>query len=200
MCSSPPPGLRLDSPRRTAGSLLLDSGHGSGTASRVASKAAGEFENSADDRILTWGGMHHLHAALTAAALGRTDDAAPHLAEAERAAARVVTDLWLQELTPTNVDLWHVGIALENGEPEKAPALARRVDRSKIRGVRRRASLHIDTGLGRSPRRCLSSRSSARRCCRPLCVRWRGDGVGVRRPAFDSRYRRSVSAPWHGAR
>lgn len=115
---------------------------------RVASEAAGEFENFADDRILTWGGMLHLHAALTAAALGRADDAAPHLAEAERAAARVVTDPWLQELTPTNVGIWRVGIALENGEPEKAPALARRVDRSKIRGVHRRATVRRPQATG----------------------------------------------------
>jgi len=115
---------------------------------RVAAEAATEFENASDDRTLTWRGMLHLHAALSAAAIGRHGDAGPHLAEAEATAMRVVTDPWLQELTPTNVDIWRVGIALENGEPDRAPECARRVNRLKIRGVHRRASLHIDTGRG----------------------------------------------------
>jgi hypothetical protein len=92
--------------------------------------------------------MLHLHAALSAAALGRADEAGPHLAEAEATAVRVTSDPWLQELTTTNVGIWRVAIALENGEPDRAPQYARRVDTSQIRGVDRRAHLYIDTGRG----------------------------------------------------
>lgn len=115
---------------------------------RVARETVPMFERCCDDRALTWLGMLHLQAALSAAALGRTGDVAPHLAEAEATATRVMTDPWCQELTPANVGIWRVGIALENGEPDRAPEYARRVDRSKIRGAHRRAALHIDTGRG----------------------------------------------------
>jgi len=115
---------------------------------RLANEAAAALDGVDDDRALTWRGLAHLHAALSAAALGRTDDAAPHLAEAEATAARVTTDPWLQELTTANVGVWRVGIALENGEPGRAPEYARLVNISMLRGVHRRASLHIDTGRG----------------------------------------------------
>lgn len=115
---------------------------------RLATEAADTLEHAQDDRTLTWYGMLHLHAALSAAALGRAPDVAPHLAEAGTAAARVTSDPWLQELTPTNVGIWRVAIALENGEPDRAPDYARQVDKSRIRGAQRRAALHIDTGRG----------------------------------------------------
>jgi hypothetical protein len=115
---------------------------------RVATEAADALGDIGDDNTLTWYGMLHLHAAFTAATLGRSGDVAPHLAEAEAASARVTTDEWLQELTPTNVGIWRVAIALENGEPDRAPVYARRVDKSRIRAVSRRAQLHIDTGRG----------------------------------------------------
>src|SRR5262249_37746069 len=86
---------------------------------------------------------------LSAAILGHTNDVAPHRAEADATAARVTSDPWLQELTPTNVGIWRVAIALENGEPDQAPRYAKHIDTSKIRGIHRRATLHIDTGRGR---------------------------------------------------
>lgn len=70
------------------------------------------------------------------------------MAEAAATAERVVDDRWAQELTPANVGIWRVGIALENGEPDHAPQYARLVDQSRIRTVNRRARLHIDTGRG----------------------------------------------------
>lgn len=115
---------------------------------RVTTEAAAALGDDGDDDSLTWYGMLHLHAALSEAALGHSDNVAPHMAEAVAAATRVTTDGWLQELTPTNVGIWRVAIALENGEPDQAPQYARRIDRSKIRGVDRRAHLHIDTGRG----------------------------------------------------
>jgi transcriptional regulator with XRE-family HTH domain len=115
---------------------------------RVATDAAEALGDVGDDDTLTWYGMLHLHAALSEAALGHSDTVAAHMAEAAAAATRVASDRWLQELTPTNVGIWRVAIALENGEPDQAPQYARRIDKSRIRGVDRRAHLHIDTGRG----------------------------------------------------
>lgn len=115
---------------------------------RIANEAAAMLGDSGEDDALTWYGMSHLHAALSEAALGNQDNIAPHLTEAANAANRVTSDPWLQELTPTNVAIWQVAIAVENGEPDQAPRYARRIDRTKIRGVDRRAHLHIDTGRG----------------------------------------------------
>ncbi len=115
---------------------------------RVAREAATQLGDSGSDAVLTWYGMLHLHAALSEAALGTADNVASRLTEAASAAVRVTTDPWLQELTPTNVGIWRVAIALENGEPERAPEYARRIDKSAVRGVHRLATLHIDTGRG----------------------------------------------------
>jgi hypothetical protein len=50
------------------------------------------------------------------------------------------------EFTGANVGTWAVGIALENGHPERAPELARRVDANQLRTAQRRSRLHLDTG------------------------------------------------------
>jgi transcriptional regulator with XRE-family HTH domain len=115
---------------------------------RLASEAAAELDAADDDRTLTWRGLAHLHAALSAAALGQSADVAPHLAEAAATARRVSSDPWCQELTPANVGVWRVAIAVENGEPHRAPEYAQAIDESQLRGIHRRASLHIDTGRG----------------------------------------------------
>lgn len=115
---------------------------------RLAMDTASQLGGRSDDGALTWYGMLHLHMALSAAALGRTGDVAPHVTEAEATASRVIYDEWAQELTPANVGIWRVGIALENGEPERAPEYARLVDPTRIRTVNRRARLHIDAGRG----------------------------------------------------
>lgn len=115
---------------------------------RVAADAAVALGDGGTDDALTWYVMLHLHAALSAAALGRTADVALHFAEAEASTARITSDPWLQEPTPTNVEIWRVAIALENGEPDRAPQYARQIDKAQIRGVHRRASLHVDTGRG----------------------------------------------------
>lgn len=101
-----------------------------------------------DDGALTWYGMLHLHAAMSAASLGHGDDTGQHLAEAEAAAGRVSSDPWRMELTPSNVGVWRVGIALEAGEPDRAPVEARRVDRTGLRTRQRLSRLHMDTGRG----------------------------------------------------
>lgn len=117
----------------------------------VAADAAGRISDltgPAERDGLAWGTMLHLHAALSAASLHRGGDAAGHLAAARDLASRVRRDSWLMEAHPDNVATWEVGIALENGEPERAPTLAGQVDVTKLRTRQRRARLHMDTGRG----------------------------------------------------
>lgn len=109
--------------------------------------AAERLGDDGDDAALTWYGMLHLHAALSAASLD-IGDSDSHLAEAGAAARRAGSDPWRMEFTSTNVDIWRIGVAVENGEPERAPEYARQVDRSRIRTANRRSRMHIDTGRG----------------------------------------------------
>lgn len=113
-----------------------------------ASDAAAALGDSGDDNALSWYGMLHLHAALSAASLGRAGDVATHLTEAATAAGRVSSDPWRMEFTTANVGVWRVGVAVENGEPERAPEYARRVPRHEVRTANRLARLHIDAGRG----------------------------------------------------
>lgn len=112
----------------------------------TAINAAERIGDDGDDG-LTWYGMLHLHAALSAASLG-AGDSGRHLTEAGAAARRAGSDPWRMEFTPENVAIWRIGVAVENGEPERAPEYARQVDRSRIRTANRRARMHIDTGHG----------------------------------------------------
>ncbi|MER7168581.1 helix-turn-helix transcriptional regulator [Micromonospora sp. NPDC000207] len=114
---------------------------------RTVVRAAEQLGDDGDDALLTWYGMLHLHAALSAAALG-TGDPDLHLAEAAEAARRTGSDPWRMEFTEANVGIWRVGVAVENGAPDKAPQYARLVDRSKIQTANRRTRLHIDAGRG----------------------------------------------------
>lgn len=52
------------------------------------------------------------------------------------------------EPLPSNVGIWRVAIALENGEPAQAPTFARKVDRSSVRTRQRLSHLHIHAGRG----------------------------------------------------
>lgn len=115
----------------------------------VAATEADTIGDSTDGDLAGWLGMLRLHAALAAASLGRADDAMAHWTAAGAAMDRTGgSDGWAMETTPTNVAVWRVSIALENGEPDRAPEYARRVDRSALRLAGRRAMLHIDTGRG----------------------------------------------------
>lgn len=116
----------------------------------IAAAAADDLGDTVTGDDASWYGMLRLHAAISAAALNHGADAAAHLVEAQAALPRAAgcPDRWLQEFTATNVAVWRVAIALENGEPERAPEYARRVDRTQLRTVQRRARLHIDTGRG----------------------------------------------------
>lgn len=88
-----------------------------------------------------------LHAALSGASLGKTE-LHNHYAEAVHAAAHTDADPWQVEFSASNVAIWRVSIALEGGEPERAPEYVRRVDRTLVRTAQRRARLHLDAGRG----------------------------------------------------
>jgi transcriptional regulator with XRE-family HTH domain len=109
---------------------------------------AGRSRSGLLNDAVAWMGMLHLHAALTAASLHHADDAEAHLTEAAAHAAQVDGDPWRMEFTAANVDTWRVGVALENGEPERAPELARRVNPRDLHTKQRRARLYLDTGRG----------------------------------------------------
>jgi hypothetical protein len=115
---------------------------------RLAVLGADMFPAPATDEALTWLGMLRLHAALSAASLSMHHEAAAHLEEARAAAYLASSDPWLMEWSVANVDLWAIGVALENGRPELAPELARRIDPASLRTVQRRVRLHVDTGRG----------------------------------------------------
>nr|MDT0657486.1 helix-turn-helix transcriptional regulator [Micromonospora sp. DSM 115978] len=116
----------------------------------VAAAAADDLGDTVTGDDAIWYGMLRLHAAISAASLSRATESAAHVAEAVAALPRAVDgpDRWHQEFTAANIGVWRVAIALENGEPERAPEYARKVDRTQLRTVQRRARLHIDAGRG----------------------------------------------------
>lgn len=101
-----------------------------------------------DDAARMWYGELQLQAALCSASLGRADDAEAHLAEADAAARTVVGNPWHLEFTVDNVAIWRMGVALENGQPERAPEYTRHINPDTIRTPQRRARLHMDRGRG----------------------------------------------------
>ncbi len=99
------------------------------------------------DETRGWLGMLYLNAALALAAVA-PDEAEGHLGAAEVVLRSVQTNVWRMEPTVANARLWGVGIALENGHPESAPDLARRVDANDLLTPQRQARLHLDTARG----------------------------------------------------
>lgn len=115
---------------------------------RLAAEAADQLGDTGDDPALGWYVMLHLHAGLSAATVDYSDTAIAHHHEAAQAAARVGSDPWHMEPQPSNVGVWRMAIALENGEPAQAPVFAKKIDRSGIRTKQRLAHLHIHAGRG----------------------------------------------------
>jgi transcriptional regulator with XRE-family HTH domain len=107
---------------------------GGGTGRRMSSEAT------------TWHTMLCLHAALTSASLHDAGRAQDYLEEAIWMASRVHGDPWRMECTVANAHCWAVGIALENGEPDRIPALVRQVDPNSLRTPHRRSRLFLDAG------------------------------------------------------
>lgn len=94
-----------------------------------------------------WMGMLHLQAALSAAGT-EGGDPQGHLNQADVISRHVTGDPWRMEFGQPNVRTWEIGIALDNGQPERAPALAARVDVSQLRTAQRRARVRLDHGRG----------------------------------------------------
>lgn len=101
-----------------------------------------------DADSLTWCGQLHMQAALCSASLGLRDDVAWHLDEAAATAAQVTGDPWRLDFSQANVDIWRMGVMLENGTPERAPEIGRKVNRGLIRTPQRMARLYMDIGRG----------------------------------------------------
>lgn len=101
-----------------------------------------------DSDARAWHGKLMVQAALSAASLGRHDAAAGYLDIADRAAAEVVGDPWHMDFSTADVAIWRMGVALENGEAERAPVYARQVDVSRVRTPQRLVRYHIDRGRG----------------------------------------------------
>jgi transcriptional regulator with XRE-family HTH domain len=95
--------------------------------------------------ILAWMTMLHLHAALVLSGLG-SGDPQGRLDAAGVASRGVVGNPWLMEATPANVQVWSEGIAIENGNPDLALQLVRRVDVNSLHSPQRRARLWLDGG------------------------------------------------------
>lgn len=115
---------------------------------RLSTGAAAALGDTGDNLALHWYGMAQLNAALVCAGLGDINASNGHLDEAMLTARRVHGDPWHFEFGATNVDLWRIACALENGEPESAPQLARKINVATIKTPERRARLHIDVGRG----------------------------------------------------
>ena len=99
------------------------------------------------DETRDWLGLLYLNAALALAPVA-SDDADHHLTAGEVVLRSVQTNVWRMEPTVANARLWKVGAALENGNPESAPDLARRVTVTDLLTPQRQARLYLDTARG----------------------------------------------------
>lgn len=96
-------------------------------------------------------GALHLTSALANAALRRGDDAATHLAEAQRLAELQpddTADFGLVYFGPDNVGIWRVSIAVELGEGGKAAEIASGVHPGAVPSKARQAMFWADLGRG----------------------------------------------------
>lgn len=95
-----------------------------------------------------WIVMLNLQAGFSAAMLGKVDEEQARFEEAATQARRTFTDAWFMEPKIANVDNWRIAGALEDGNAEQAPDLARRVDLTQLKTVDRRSRWWFDTGRG----------------------------------------------------
>jgi transcriptional regulator with XRE-family HTH domain len=115
-----------------------------------AEAAAAELEDQVDGDVgrMQALAMLHLHAAMDAAVVGRTELSADHLAAGTELAARVYDqpDPWELYLGPGNVALWQMSIAVELGEPGRARSAALTTPASEVPSKTRRATYYQDLG------------------------------------------------------
>ncbi len=112
----------------------------------LATRAADSIQHVAGDATRSWYVMLHTHAGLAAATLGRDEDAAAHIAEAESVSRTVRSDPDLMDVGTANVGVWRVATLLESRDPGRAPEAARKVNRSRLRTTQRLAHLLTHTG------------------------------------------------------
>jgi len=118
----------------------------------------------ADSDAVQMYGAVHLNAALACAALGRGDDAAGHLAEAQAAAGAVpagVPEFGMVYFGVENVGIWRVSLAVELGEPGRVSEIARLVDPSAVPSTARQAMFYADLGRGLAAERATRDRAVA---------------------------------------
>lgn len=124
-----------------------------GIASRVADDAVTDLQAGASDpRIRQMLGQHHLSAALACAVDKRPDDAAAHLGAAEEEARTLGGDpsdglgFNLSCFGPTNVGLWRMTVALEQGEHGRVVELADELNPGPLRASNRHQSYWLNRG------------------------------------------------------
>lgn len=124
----------------------------SATAARVADRVIGDLQaHAADARVRQVLGQVHLSAAFAATVANRSDDAAAHLAAAGEE-ARTLDDpvggigFNAMSFGHTNIDLWRIAIALEQGEPGRAAEVAARTKLATLRCVTRHYRYWLDYG------------------------------------------------------
>jgi transcriptional regulator with XRE-family HTH domain len=112
----------------------------------IAQRATGDLASyiASRDAAETYG-MLHLTAALSAAAVNRSDLAGEHLAEARAIADRhgERTDAWCT-FGPTNVGIWGLAIAMELGDYERAVKSSKAVNVEGLPNLERKAWFFAD--------------------------------------------------------
>lgn len=92
-------------------------------------------------------GMLYLTQAFALHGLGRVDEAAGPVGEAEVLAARTGdTDTFWLMFGPTNVQFWKIAMFTDGGEPDRAVEVARSTTPGAIAKVSRQAAFYLDTG------------------------------------------------------
>ncbi|MFG1953512.1 helix-turn-helix domain-containing protein [Micromonospora sp. NPDC048830] len=130
-------------------------------AARAADRSLAELQaNAADERVRQMLGQLHLSAALTSTVSGRPDVARDHLSEAAREAATLGDPSDGAGFNgcgfgPTNVKLWEMSIAAEQGEHGRVIELSRTVRPQVLAASIRQQSYWLDLGraLAESGRR-----------------------------------------------
>jgi transcriptional regulator with XRE-family HTH domain len=113
---------------------------------RAVNELAGALADPAATQLT---GALHLTAALASTTLGRHDDAADHLNEAQRLAELLpedAPDFGLIYFNPDNVGIWRVALAVEMGEPGRAIEVARAVHPQAVPSSARQAMYWADVG------------------------------------------------------
>ncbi|NUS73278.1 MAG: helix-turn-helix domain-containing protein [Corynebacteriales bacterium] len=120
-----------------------------GVKQRSATVAARAVHATADEssEVLALRGMLHLHAALTTATVSKVD-AMAHLGEAEELARVTNDDSWWVEFTTANIGVWRTLVAIESGDVQAAPGLARKVEVHRLRTNHRRSRLYLNAARG----------------------------------------------------